>query len=128
EEGRRRGVDLASGVAFGLGLPGSEARLVSRDDGGAAEGLDVAMAELASDGASIVIGGVDEDDADRMARFATQHRIPVVLARPPRPGGASPYVFVAGDEPAEVARALVGALVTRGAKPVVVVAEPSTPI
>src|SRR5262249_35846597 len=34
EEARRRAVDIAAGVAFGLGLPGSTAKLVSRDDGG----------------------------------------------------------------------------------------------
>src|SRR6185369_14702730 len=52
---RRRGAEIASGVTFGLGLPGSVARLVMRDDRGSADRIAEALASLSSDGASILI-------------------------------------------------------------------------
>ncbi len=127
EETRRRGVDLAAGVAFGLGLPGSAAHLVSRDDGASIEGVERAMGALSADGASVVIGGVDEAESREMAHFADTHRIPVVLLRPVAgPEAKSPFVFVVGEDPADVDRVLATALASHGAKPVSVVAETTT--
>ncbi len=128
---RRRGADIAEGVSFGLELPGSAARLVSRDDHGSPERLEEALAALSADGASIIIAGSDEQEATQAAAFAEAHHIPVLLLRPPavEPGGAQArFSFVVGAEPADLEASLIAALVTRGAAPVAILAdEPARP-
>jgi hypothetical protein len=124
---RRRGADIAEGVAFGLGLPGSAARLVSRDDHGSAERLEEALAALSAEGASIVIAGSDEQEATTAAVFAETHRIPVILLRAPAASAlsasAARYTFVMGIDPAAMENTLVGALTSRGASPIAVLAD-----
>lgn len=132
EKTRRRGAQIADGVAFGLGLPGSRARLVSRDDHGSAERLEEALAALSADGASIVIAGSDEQEAGVAATFAEQKQIPVILLRPPAPGTAPPgklrFSFVVGVDLIELESMLVSALASRGASPVAILAdEPVSP-
>lgn len=121
---RRRGAELSAGVMVGLGLPGSGARLVSRDDGGTAEGIDAALQSLSAEGAAILIAGLDGVDAERAASFAKAQGIPVVLATPPRsaldPKG---FVFVTGPDPAEVRAGLVEALKNRGTGEAALIAE-----
>jgi len=115
DETRRRGTQVASGVAFGLGLPGSAARLVTRDDQGRIEGVDDALEGLSSDGAAIVIAGVDREEATIAAKFAARESIPVVLlSAPAADTPPSPFVFVLGEEPERVRKALVAALPTKG--------------
>lgn len=115
DETRRRGTQVVSGVAFGLGLPGSMARLKTRDDQGRVEGVEDALTGLGADGAAIVIAGVDEEEATIAARFAARESIPVVLLSPPRADvEKSPFVFVLGEEPERVRKALVAALPVRG--------------
>ena len=77
---RRRGADVAQGVAFGLGLPGSAARLVSRDDHGSPDRLEEALAALSADGAS---------DHHRRQRRAGSHRDRGVRRGAPHPGAAA---------------------------------------
>ena len=134
DETRRRGAEVTDGIAHGLGLPGSftgaardrEARLVSRDDHGAVDRIDDALAALSADGAAIVIAGVDGEEAAVAARFAEQNQIPVLLLRPagkgemPLPGR---FTFLLGDDPAAVEDALAAALIARGATPVAIVSE-----
>ena len=134
DETRRRGAEVTDGIAHGLGLPGPitgaardrEARLVSRDDHGAVDRIDDALAALSADGAAIVIAGVDGEEAAVAARFAEQNRIPVLLLRPagkgemPLPGR---FTFLLGDDPAAVEDALAAALIARGATPVAIVSE-----
>ena len=129
---RRRGADIADGVAFGLGLPGSPARLVSRDDHGAPERLEEALSALSADGASVVIAGSDELEAtNTAAAFAELHHIPVLLpCRPPAPealaglaGGKARFSFVVGAAAADVEATLAGALASRGAAPVAVLTD-----
>ncbi len=124
---RRRGADIADGVAFGLGLPGSAAHLVSRDDHGSPERLEEALSALSADGASVVIAGSDEQEATIAAAFAEAHHIPVLLLRPPAPGALaaskSRFSFVLGPGAGEVEGALAAALVSRGASPVTVLVD-----
>lgn len=134
DETRRRGAEVTDGIAHGLGLPGAftgaardrEARLVSRDDHGAVDRIDDALAALSADGAAIIIAGVDSDEAAAAARFAELNKIPVLLLRPagkaelPLPGR---FTFLLGDDPAAVEDALAAALIARGATPVAIVAE-----
>jgi len=137
-ETRRRGVELTEGIAYGLGLPGAwgegtpatgrrtSARLVSRDDRGAVDRIDEALAALSADGAAILIAGVDGEEADAAARFAEQNQIPVLLLRPAGKGETPPpgrFTFLLGDDPAAVEDALAAALVAQGATTVAIVAE-----
>ena len=102
---------------------------MSRDDGGDLDHFEDSLHALASDGASIVIGGADELEAAAIARFADRTHLPVVLLCPPLGAEASsPFVFTLGEDPGEVERALVAALAAAGARPTAVVAEAATPI
>jgi len=110
-ETRKRGADVARGIAFGLGLPGSDARLASRDDLGRVEGIEDALEGLVSDGAAIIIAGIDREEATIAATFAARESIPVVLLHPPAPSApSSPFVFVMGEDPEQLRKTLVSAL------------------
>ncbi len=137
-ETRRRGVEVTDGITYGLGLlgaggngsattgRGNTPRLVSRDDRGAVERIDEALAALSADGAAILIAGVDGEEADAAARFAEQNQIPVLLLRPAGKGDTPPtgrFTFLLGDDPAAVEAALAAELVAKGATPVAIVAE-----
>ncbi len=114
-EARRRGTQVTTGVMHGLGLPGSTARLVTRDDLGRATGIEDALEGLGADGAAVVIAGIDREEATIAAKFAARESIPVVLLHPPAPDVAdSPFVFVLGEEPERIRKALVAALPARG--------------
>ncbi|CAN98476.1 hypothetical protein predicted by Glimmer/Critica [Sorangium cellulosum So ce56] len=120
---RRRGVEIATGVAHGLGLlrPGSDARLVSRDDGGEGS-VDEALSSLTAEGAAVLIAGSDREQATEAAKFARTHAIPVLLVHPPEPAALDgAFVFVVGEEPARSIEVLAAALAERGAKPVALV-------
>ncbi|WP_437278032.1 hypothetical protein WME90_43555 [Sorangium sp. So ce375] len=120
---RRRGVEIAAGVAHGLGLlrPGSDARLVSRDDGGEGS-VDEALSSLTAEGAAVLIAGSDREQATAAAKFARTHAIPVLLVHPPEPAALDgAFVFVVGEEPARSIEVLAAALAERGAKPVALV-------
>ncbi|XXX76242.1 hypothetical protein WMF30_52190 [Sorangium sp. So ce134] len=122
-ESRRRGVEIAAGVAHGLGLlrPGSDARLVSRDDGGQGS-VDEALSSLTAEGAAVLIAGSDREQATAVARFARANAIPVLLVHPPEPAALDgAFVFVVGEEPARSIEVLAAALAERGAKPVALV-------
>lgn len=110
-ETRKRGAEVARGIAFGLGLPGSDARLASRDDLGRVEGIEDALEGLVSDGAAIIIAGVDREEATIAATFADRESVPVVLLHPPAPSApSSPFVFVMGEDPERLRQTLLAAL------------------
>ncbi|WP_437287353.1 hypothetical protein [Sorangium sp. So ce406] len=122
-ESRRRSVEVAAGVAHGLGLlrPGSDARLVSRDVGGEG-GVEEALSSLTAEGAAVLIAGSNREQATAAAKFARTHEIPVLLVHPPEPAALDgAFVFVVGEEPARSVEVLAAALAERGAKPVAVV-------
>ncbi len=138
DETRRRGAELTDGVIHGLGLPGpwrdgeatagrgSAARLVSRDDHGTSDRIDDALAALSADGASILIAGVDGEEAAAASRFAEQNQIPVLLLRPAAKGESVPpgrFTFLLGEDPVAVEDALAEAIAAKGAAPVAIVAE-----
>jgi hypothetical protein len=113
-DARRRSAEVASGVAWGLELPGSGARLAVRNDAGDAANIDAALTELGRDGAAVIIAGIADDDARAAAKFAGDQRVPVILiTRPgdldaaaaagprlaPAPQGAESYALVLGASP-----------------------------
>ncbi|XXY54945.1 hypothetical protein WME91_27820 [Sorangium sp. So ce269] len=123
QQSRRRGVEVAAGVAHGLGLlrPGSDARLVSRDVGGEGS-VDEALSSLTAEGAAVLIAGSDREQATAAAKFARANAIPVLLVHPPEPAALDgAFVFVVGEEPARSIEVLAAALAERGAKPVALV-------
>ena len=81
---------------------------------GSSERTVSALAALASDGAAILIAGVDDEAARIAAGFAESARIPVLLLRPPREEAERKFGFVAGEDDENVARALVAELAERG--------------
>lgn len=100
-ETRRRSADLAAGVAWGLDLPGSGARLAVRDDAGEASRLPLALLELGRAGAAVVIAGIADEDARVAARFAEAQHMPVILISRP-PDAALPqggFAFALGASP-----------------------------
>ncbi|WP_437633866.1 hypothetical protein [Sorangium sp. So ce854] len=122
-ESRRRGVEIAAGVAHGLGLlrPGSDARLVSRDVGGEGS-VGEALSSLTAEGAAVLIAGSNREQATEAARFARANGIPVLLVHPPEPAALDgAFVFVVGEEPARGVDVLAAALAERGARPVALV-------
>lgn len=117
---QQHGAEVAAGVANGLGLPASAARLVSRDDGGSTERIADALGSLASDGASIVIAGLDPAGSAAAARFCEDNKLPAILLAPPSAKGAiadPKFTFVLGEDPTHLEQMLVAALAARGAKP-----------
>jgi len=108
-EARRRGSELAAGLAYGMGLPGSPARLVIRDDGGQLDGIHAALSDLSAEGAAILVASIDPDEAPLVVRFADQNRMPVVLVQPwEGPETASRHVFFLGEDPKQ-ALGVIGA-------------------
>jgi hypothetical protein len=115
EELQRRGLEVSNGLALALGIPGSAARVVSRDDQGSEAMVDDALALLNADGAAVIIAGADTKEADKARAYAERTNVPVLLLRPPskpvRPDGP---VFVVGDDPVAVRGALVRSLGAAG--------------
>lgn len=134
-EARRRAVEAAAGVSFGLGLlsanggDAGKVRVVSRDDAGEA-GEDrtlEALSALTAEGAAVLITGFDRGQSTATAAFARAQEIPVLLLHPPDPGAVSgPFVFVLGEEPTRVGEALVAALAAEGARKVALVGDAET--
>ncbi len=119
---RRRGADVAAGVAHALRLPGSSARLASRDDAGDPLNVAAAVSGLGAEGAAIVVAGFDEESARMAAAAAETQGIPVLLltapsAWDPRPDG---FVFILGDGPTLRHSRLEDALTEAGSRQVVI--------
>lgn len=100
-DARRRSASLSAGLLRGLGVPDATTEdaavhLLSQDDGGA--GIVEALRELSSEGAAILVAGVDSASADAAARFAEDNGIAVILVQPPE-GVPGPYqsAFVLGE-------------------------------
>lgn len=106
---RRRSAEVVAGVARALGLPASAAdgeavQLFTSEDDGSAHGVPRALAELAGEGAAILIAGVDPTTAAAAAKYSANTGIPVLLlAHAPGGGGQERVV---GETPEREAEAL----------------------
>lgn len=109
---RRRSADVASGMSFGLGLPGSGARLVVREAGAGEAELQTALTELASEGAAVIVGGMDPDQTAVLAAFARDNALPVMLMTPDTSGvtDTNTFSFVVGVDPADTVGQLAAAM------------------
>jgi hypothetical protein len=109
---RRRSADVVSGMSFGLGLPGSGARLVVREASAEPDQVREALTELASEGAAVIVGGIDPQQSPAVASFAQDNQLPIVLMTPD-PSGAgqtSNFVFFVGAAPEDSTGRLVEGL------------------
>ena len=114
---RRRSADVAAGMAFGLGLPGSGALLVSATVADEPRATDAALERLAAQGASVVVGGVDRAAAGALAEAAQRAALPVLLLTPPPRTATpfySPFVFLLGAPAADATAPLLRSLAAAG--------------
>jgi len=98
---RRRSTDLVQGLTRTLGLPAAAAqpgsvRLLTRDDTKASGGMERALAELAGDGAAVLVAGVDTDGARQASVFAEASGIPVMVMHHLPLSAEAEYTFVLG--------------------------------
>lgn len=114
-EARLRSSELSAGVTYALGLPESEkdpeaVRLLVKDD---RDGMRAALGALASDGASILIAGVDQAGGDAAVSFAEEAAIPVMtVASVEHPAAEWEYAFALG-EPLATQRSVLEAALQR---------------
>jgi hypothetical protein len=125
---RRRTAEVAAGMAYGLGIPGSGARLVSRDARSSAEEIGAALTELSTDGAAVVVAGIDPTSAALAAEHARASSLPVILLSAPADAAAAdcPFVFVLGEDPERTAQVLVAELRAADVKTIVGLGGPGS--
>jgi hypothetical protein len=119
-----RAAEALAGVVDALRLAGDASdhvRLTTRDERDPKR-TELALLALASQGASILVAGLDPAQADIAAKFAERTRVPVILlsalSREPSPDAP---VFVLGEAADPVALALADALASHGARTVAAV-------
>jgi hypothetical protein len=109
-ENRRRSAELVLGVSRALGLPESAGdrkavQLVTSEDDGRPDAVSRALAELAGEGAAVLVAGVDTRAAIEASRYAERARIPVLVLEyvPVKDDG---FTFVVGADRAVEAATL----------------------
>jgi hypothetical protein len=96
--------------------------LVTRDDAGSTDRTEVSLDELAGEGASLLIAGLDPATASRALRWGEARHLAVIALVPPDEAAARTFGFVLGEARADVIEALARAgseLATQGVAPVV---------
>jgi hypothetical protein len=84
-------------------------RLVTRDDAGSADRTEASLDELAGEGATVIVAGLDAETATRALRWGGAHGVAVMTLVPPTevPAGASGFVL--GEPRSNVIQALARA-------------------
>jgi hypothetical protein len=107
--------------------PDEQLRLATRDDAGRADRTEVSLDELAGEGATIVVAGLDPVTATRALRWGENHGVVVVALVPPsEPLPSAGFGFVLGEARSAVIEALARnapALASEGVTPVVDASE-----
>jgi hypothetical protein len=122
---RDAAADVARGMAWALELPrtnpkgGDGVRLVTGDDSGESERLIASLEEIAGEGASIIVTGLDGASADRAIEWAEPKGIALVLLSPPGAAKAGAFSFVLGQPLRPVVEALLGAVSRPGKRSLV---------
>jgi hypothetical protein len=110
---RAEAADVARGMVWALGLPQSEPnageaiRLVTRDDAGDADRTLGSLEELAGEGASILVTGLDGASADRAIEWAEKKKIALVVLSAPLTAKTGDFTFVVGEPLASVIKELL---------------------
>jgi hypothetical protein len=113
---RHAAADVARGVAWALELPrvdpqaGDAVRLVTRDDTGEPERLIASLEEVAGEGASIILTGLDSGSADRAIDWAESKKIALVVLASPEAAKPGRFSFMLGQPIEPVIRALAQAV------------------
>lgn len=127
EDLQRRGIEVASGLAVALDIPGGSTKLLVRDDQRDVSKVADTLALLNADGAAVIVAGYDTEEADIAAAYGERTGVPLVLLQQPsRPVKADGSVFVLGQAPTTTREVLVRALVARGRKRVALLVEERT--
>jgi len=109
--------------------PEDQVRLATRDDAGSTDRTEGSLDELAGEGASLVIAGLDPPTAARALRWGETRGVAVVALVPPDEAASRAFGFVLGEARADVIDALAKAgteLATQGVVPVVDGSEVAT--
>jgi hypothetical protein len=113
-ESRRRSAAVSAGAARELARAAPHTELIVRDDAGVSERALSVLGSLASDGAAVLIAGVDDESAEKAAEFAEKVQIPVLLLRVPLAEKSRRYGFVLGPNEGAEAEAIGAALLGAG--------------
>ncbi len=101
-------------------------RLITRGDSGGTEATEVSLGELAGEGASLIIAGVDGATSSRALRWANANGVAVVVVAPPEEeGAAGPFGFAIGERRRPVVLALASAVPSLSQSTVVPVVDES---
>ena len=82
---------IMRGVAWALNLPrdnpskGDRTKLATRDDGGDANRVEPTMAELAGEGAAVILAALDPVSADRAVHWGEKNNVAVITLAVPKP-------------------------------------------
>jgi hypothetical protein len=103
-----------------------QVRLVTRDDAGSADRTEVSLDELAGEGASVVVAGLDLETAARALRWGDNHGVAIIALVPPAEVATQhAFGFVLGEPRGQVIDALGRAAPQLGTDPVVPVVDQS---
>lgn len=124
---QRRGIEVTSGLAVALDIPGGSTKLLVRDDQRDLTKIADTLALLNADGAAIIVAGFDSAEADIAAAYGERTGVPLLLLQQPsRPVRADGSVFVLGYAPTTAREVLVRALLARGRKRIALLVEERT--
>jgi len=126
-----RAAEVLTGVVDALRLTGDagapdHVRLTTRDERESgpqtsvveAKRTELALKALASQGASVLIAGLDPPQAKIAAAFAAREGIPLILLSPTSDGAAQPPAFLLGESNDRTIAALVDSMLSHGARSV----------
>ncbi len=117
---RNEAADVMRGVAWALDLPrrnptaGDATKLSTRDDAGDPERVVSTMAELAGEGAAVILAALDPRSADRAIEWGEAHAVPVIVLAVPATQAPRDFGFVVGEARAHELAALATALGAHG--------------
>jgi hypothetical protein len=113
---RAEAAEVARGMVWALDLSrtdpnsGDAIRLVTRDDAGDPDRMLGSLEEIAGEGASIVVTGLDGVSADRAIEWAEKKQIALVVLSAPLTAKAGDFIFVIGEPLEPVVSALLAAV------------------
>lgn len=126
---RDRSAEVARGVLWALGYGNDTSqprptgvRLVTRNDGGATSYAEAALEEMAGEGVSLVIAGIDRASADRALTWCEAHGLPLILLSP-APNEPVRAGYLLGANRAQELTALATALGQRNANHLLLVTQ-----
>jgi hypothetical protein len=106
--------------------PAEQVRLVTRDDAGSVDRTEVSLDELAGEGASVIVAGLDPQTSTRALRWGEAHGVAIVVLVPPAEAMATHALgFVLGEPRRDVIDALGRAAPALGTDAVALVVDES---